>query len=362
VAKHVAAHGGAEAWSKVQTMKLGGDFTAFSLKSPFTLVRKRESQYYLDHIWNGHRVVIGHDGRTTWSDNGFMEQGAVEITGADLAVVVGDLHFSTPLLDYPKNGYKGKLVGPTEFEGLPVVAVELTRPDGATETWYLDPKTWLEVARVSPGSDFGRPMPQRTFFDDFRTVSGLVVPHRVETQWYTRDRVMEVRSIELNAPIDDAMFRLPPPPGMEPLVPLAGAFRVTTSRRDDPQAEFTESQRDAKVEPLLKRALLEERWVTDGTEIVRTLSYDRFRKRYRLTEISSDSKTMDIQEGPLEDGKITLSNLDTGTSLVMFGTTTHQKTIIHDITANAFQIDREVSTDGGKTWFTAAKASYTRAE
>ncbi len=359
-AKHVAARGGAEAWAKVQSMKISGDFTAFSLKNPFTLVRKRDSQYYLDHIWNGHRVVIGNDGKLAWSDNGFADQGAVEMTGADLAVLQGDLHFATPLLDYPKNGYTAKLVGPTEFDGIPAIAVELTRPDGAKETWYLDPTSYLEVARESPGSDFGRAMTQRTFYDDFRKVSGLVVPHRVETQWYTRDRIMEIRSIELNAPVDDALFKLPPPPGMGPVLALAGSFKVAQSRRDDPSAEWTESQRDAKVEPLLHNALLEERYTSDGTEIVRTLSYDRFRQRYRLTEISSDSKTMDIQEGPLAEGKFTLSNLDTGTTLVMFGTTIHQRTLIHDITPEGFQLEREVSTDGGKNWFTGAKATYTR--
>jgi len=360
VAKHITSHGGAEAWSKVQTMKISGDFRAFSLENPFTMVRKRDSQYYMDHIWNGHRVLIGHDGKTTWSDNGFMGQGAVELTGADLAVVQGDLHFATPLLDYPKNGYQAKLVGPTELEGIPTIAVELTRPDGAKETWYLDPTSYLEVARESPGSDFGRAMPQRTFYDDFRKVAGLVVAHHTETQWYTRDRVMEIRSIELNVPVDDALFRLPPPPGMGPVLTLAGSFKVAQSRRDDPAAAWTESQRDAKVEPLLRNSLLEERYVSDGTEIVRTLSYDRFRERYRLTEISSESKTMDVQEGALVDGKITLSNLDTGTTLVMFGSTIHQRTVIHDIKPEGFQLDRDVSTDGGKNWFTGAKATYTR--
>jgi len=361
VAKHVAARGGAEAWAKVQTMKISGNFTAFSLKNSFALVRKRDSQYYLDHVWNGHRVVIGHDGKTAWSDNGFMDQGAVEMTGVDLAVVQGDLHFATPLLDYPKNGYQAKLVGPTEFEGISTIAVELTRPDGAKETWYLDPTSFLEVARESPGSDFGRPMTQRTYYEDFRKVSGLVVPHHTETQWYTRDRVMEIRSIELNTQVDDAMFKLPPPPGMGPVLALAGTFKVALSQRDNPQADWAESQRESKIDALLRRSLLEERFTGEGHDVVRTLSYDRFRERYRLTEISSESRTMDVEEGPLAEGKITLTNVETGTSLEMFGTTIHSRTVFHDIGPDGFQIDRDVSTDGGKTWFTAAKAAYTRA-
>jgi len=360
VAKHVAARGGAEAWAKVQSMKITGNCIAFSLKTPFTMYRKRNQRYYVDHVWNGHRIVIGSDDKTTWSDNAFTDQGPVELSGADLAAAQGELHFVTPLFDYPRNGYQAKLLGPTVLDGNPAIGVELTRPDGAKETWYLDPTTYLEAGRESPGSDFGRPMPLRTYYDDFRKVSGVVVPYRVESQWYTRDRVFEIASIEFNAPVDDALFVLPPPPGMGPVLALVGKFKVALSQRDDPKAAWTESQRESKIEAQLRRALLEERFTADGNEVVRTLSYDRFRKTYRLTEISSESRTMDVEVGPLAEGQLTLSNVDTGTSLDVFGTTIHTKTMIHDITPDGFQIDRDVSTDGGKTWFTAAKAAYTR--
>ena len=363
VAKHVAAHGGAEAWAKIQTMKLTGDCSAFSLTTPFTMYRKRDKDYYVDHTWNGHRIIIGSDGKTIWSDNGFAEgQGATELTGADLAVQQGELWFVTPIFDYPKNGYQATLLGPTELEGVPALALELTRPDGAKEKWYLDPKTYLEMGRESPGSDFGRPMPQRTYYDDFRKVSNVVVPYRVESQWYTRERIFNVKSVELNVPVDDAMFKLPPPPGMAPVMPLVGKFQVATQQRDNPQAPWADGKRDSSVATAIGGALLEERFTADGSDVVRTLSYDRFRKRYRLTEISADTRMMDVEEGELADGKITLSNEKTGTSLEMFGSTIHTKTVIHDITPDGFAIDRDVSTDGGKTWFTASKAVYSRAK
>jgi hypothetical protein len=362
VAKHIAAHGGAEAWAKIQTMKLTGECAAFSLRTPFTMYRKRDKDYYVDHTWNGHRIIIGSDGKTIWSDNAFADQGAVELTGADLAVQQGELWFVTPIFEYPKNGYQATLLGPAELDGVPALALELTRPDGAKEKWYLDPKTYLEMGRESPGSDFGRPMPQRTYYDDFRKVSNVVIPYRVESQWYTRERIFNVKSVELNVPVDDSIFKLPPPPGMGPVTPLVGKFQVATSQRDNPQAPWAEGKRDSSVASAIGGALLEERFSADGSDVVRTLSYDRFRKRYRLTEISTDSRTMDVEEGELADGKITLSNEKTGTTLEMFGTTIHTKTVIHDITPDGFTIDRDVSTDGGKSWFTAAKAVYTRAK
>ena len=78
------------------------------------------------------------------------------------------------------------------MDGIDALVVELTRSNGDVETWYFDPNTHLELARDSKGSDYGRPSNQRTFFDDFREVSGVQIPHYVEKQWYTRNRIWEV--------------------------------------------------------------------------------------------------------------------------------------------------------------------------
>ena len=110
----------------------------------------------------------------------------------------------------PQIGFlDSELLGEVEVEGMPAVGVKITRDDGSEETWYLDPKTYLEMARDCPGSDFGRPMDQRTWFDDFREVDGVKLPFFTETQFYTRHRVMQIESVETNVEIDDALFAMP---------------------------------------------------------------------------------------------------------------------------------------------------------
>ena len=76
IAKHIEAHGGQEKWDAVETMKITGDFTAFSKVAPFTLHRKRETNYHLDHMLGDREVVIGYDGKTAWWDNRWMGEGA----------------------------------------------------------------------------------------------------------------------------------------------------------------------------------------------------------------------------------------------------------------------------------------------
>lgn len=360
VAKHISARGG-DAWARINTIKATGSFTAFSKQAPFTLHKKRGAMYLLTHELNEHPVVIGSDGAKPWMDNAFTEPGAKPLQGADLAALTRDFDFITPFFDIEASGHTVKLIGETEYEGEPAIGIELTRQDGSSETWYLDPETHLEMARRSPGSDFGRPMEQRTVFDDFRRVNGVMIPHFIETQWYTRDRVMQIDELTVNVDIDDAMFRMPAPPGMGPLQSLAGEWDVKVEQRNRPGGEFRESTRTSTIEDRLRGGMFEERFASDGNDTIRWWTYDRFRETYRMVEIDSRMMFIDVQEGPMgDDGKLTVHNFETGTTTHMMGMNIHARSSLADITEDGFLLEQEVSIDGGKSWWVAARSTYTR--
>ena len=360
-AKNVEARGGKAAWDGVETLRLTGTFQAFSKTKPFALHRKGR-KFHMDHHLGDKPVIMGFDGEHAWWDNSWMQPGPQAITGVDRTVFERELDTPNPFFDYAERGHKLELVGEAEVEGQTLIQVDITRADDSKETWYLDPETHLEVFRDSPGSDFGRPMTQRTFFDDFRDVDGVVVPYYTETQWYTRYRVMEVAEVAINGPVADQLFEEPAPPGMENFVDLGGTWDVKLEQRQQPQAPWNESERTSTLELKLGRALLEERFTTgNGAEVIRTLSYDRFRKRHRLTNIDSRTGLMDVQEGTLdEQGKLVVTNLETGTPFEGFGMVFHQRLSFWGESPDAFQMEAETSMDGGESWFVSAKATYTR--
>jgi outer membrane lipoprotein-sorting protein len=362
IAKHVEAHGG-DAWDAIDSMKITGSFTAFSQVSPFTLHRKKENKYHLDSLHNNRTYIVGYDGETLWWNNEMMQQGAKKVTGGpDHAALIREVDFTTPFRGYKEKGYTAKLLGETDYEGMPAVGLELTRPDESVETWYLDPDTYLAMARTSPGSDFGRPMTQRTVFDDYREVSGVQIPYLTETQWYTRNRVMMVENVEINVAIDDAIFLLPAPTGMGPFQSMEGTWEVVLSQRPGPQADWSDSEMISTIESHLAGAMMEETFTTArGTDIIRTLSYDVFKEGYRVTEINSQSNQMDILEGTMsEDGRLTVSNLETGTPTLQGGFTIHGRTSIFNITEDGFEMEQEYTLDGGENWVHYAKSSYKR--
>jgi hypothetical protein len=361
IAKHIEARGGRENWEKIRSLRLTGDYTAFSKVEPFTLTRARDNSYVLDTKMNDRVVIIGYDGETTWWDNHWFKEGAQRTTGIDAEVARGDAHFVNPLFNFEALGMKAEFLGDTEYEGMPAVGIKLTRSDESEEVWYLDPDTYLEYARTSPGSDFGQPRTQRTFFDDFREVEGVMIPFHVETQWYTRDRVMSVEKAEVNIDVDLSYFSMPAPEGMADLLHMAGEWKVAVAQRNQPGAPLEESEREVTIESAMDGRLLSSSYSTaDGEDVTWTLSYDTFRKTYRLTEMSGASGYMDVEEGAFDDaGKLTLSNVVTELPYLVADMTVFSRFSVSGLSPDGFKIEREASIDGGESWFVAAEEVYT---
>lgn len=367
IGRHVAARGG-DAWASIRTIRMTGNFTAFSKTAPFTLHRRRGdgsrgARYHIDHVQGDKRVVIGYDGAVAWWENPWSGLAwPHRITGLDFQVLMQDVDFVDALFDHEDMGYEVELVGRVDFEGREVIRIDLTRPGGAQESWYLDPETYLEVARDATGSELGgQAFPQRTVYDDFRDVGGVKIPFYVETDWYARHRVMEVAEVELNADVDDALFAMPTPPGMGELLRLVGAWDVKIESRPQPGLPWQERRGTAEIRSLLDGALVEERLLTaGGGETLSTVSYDSMRERYRWTRIDNQTLYQDVEEGTMNDGRLAVSNVDTGTPLEIMGLKFHQRSTLSATTGDGFLVEQELSANGGQNWFLAAKLTYTR--
>ncbi len=94
--------------------------------------------------------------------------------------------------------------------------------------------------------------------------------------------------------------------------------------------------------------------------IKRQCSYDRFRDVFRVVIFDSLTSHSNILEGRLEDGRLTATNLDTGTTWEAKGQTYHMRERVYEVKPDRFKVDQELSTDGGKTWIAFARFDYRR--
>ncbi len=367
--KHIEARGGLDAWAKIHNLKATGTYTGFSKMSPFTLHRERVGEstdtiakYHLDYVLDGRPVTVGFDGEIPWWINLWNQiPWSQRIGGQDLKVLMQDVDFESPFFHYQEKGYQVELLDEGDLDGQKALRIQLTRPDESVETWYLDPETYLELGYDAEGSDFGRPAPQRAFIEDFREVNGVMIPHYVEKQWYTRLRIMEIEAVETNLEIDDDLFRMPLPGEMGLMRSMVGTWNVGAEQRQSPEAPWQEVEMVSTIAAKMSGGLLEETFVSpQGIQVLRSFTYDRFKERYRLTQVNSFTSHLDVQEGTFEDGRLTVSNGETDTSWQGFGRTFHQRLSFFDITPDSFKLEAEQSVDGGENWFVNQKATYTR--
>jgi hypothetical protein len=86
--------------------------------------------------------------------------------------------------------------------------LKVTRKDGAEETWYLDPSSYLEMARFDRTLDLPDPKDRWTYYSDFRPVDGLVIPHHQEQEYSIRNVSLTVEKVQINPEIDPGRFEM----------------------------------------------------------------------------------------------------------------------------------------------------------
>jgi hypothetical protein len=219
VENHIEARGGRERWEDVDALELRGVYAAFSEQSDFTLVRRRGNEYRLDFEMLGGPAIRARGPEGPWWQHALLQPEPARVTeGVYEPMLERESLFGPLLLDYQEKGVEVKLAGTGEINGRATIALEVTLPGGAQETWHLDTQTYLEVAIDSQVHDYTQaegPIAQRAFYTDFREVDGILFPFRVDLEFGARLEEMRVSEVRVNPEIDAARLQAPPLPPAE---------------------------------------------------------------------------------------------------------------------------------------------------
>ncbi|HAF29780.1 MAG TPA: hypothetical protein DCG75_12110 [Bacteroidales bacterium] len=364
IAKHIAAHGGAEKWDKLESVKINGQFTGFSEVKDFFSVKTSSGSYYSEYYLGQHKLIEGFDGKEGWTIDPWQEiLFPRKINLAEKNVLMQKAEFFTPFYKYNERGNKVEYVGKENIDGIDAFVLKLTRVNGKTETWYLNSETYLEYKCESDWIDFARGLPSESYFDDFRTIDGLVIPFYIERTFWQRNRVTVIENIELNPEINKSIFEFPKSKEIEKLEFMSGEWDVKvdvwSGRRGDWfNVGSTSSKIDFEAVNRLRENISYE--VTFPMTKILNYTYSLSTGRYKLAVFNDLYSEIDIFEGDFNNGELILDNTN-----VNFGSTAKedsQKTqyTISKADDGSFSIVEKVSTDDGKSWNPAEKFTYTQ--
>lgn len=222
LAKNYAARGGLDKIRAVKSIVITGRLEAGpGVEAPFTIRLKRPNRLAMEFTAQGMTAKQVYDGKSGWQIMPFNGQiDPQPMSSDDLKDAEEQADMDGPLVDYKKKGNQIELVGKEDVDGSSAYKLKVTLKNGDVQYQYLDAASFLEVKEEGKRTVQGAERDIATKVGDYKEVQGLYFPFTQESSIKdtpTRQRVT-VENIELNVPVDDAIFKMP-----EPVAPPADA-------------------------------------------------------------------------------------------------------------------------------------------
>lgn len=213
VARYVAARGGAERIRTLESLRLTGTISpAPGQAGPFRLELKRPGKMRVEMSVQGVTLTQATDGRAAWVIAPMMGAGGAVLLPPDEAAGLQDqADLEGPLVNWAAKGNKVELLGRETRFGGEAFRLKVKLRSGDVRYVYIDRQTWRQVAEEGE-----RPSPRglvlvETRLSDHRMVDGLLVPFVLETSAGAGERQrVALETVEVNPPLDDARFAVPP--------------------------------------------------------------------------------------------------------------------------------------------------------
>jgi len=365
IEKHIEAHGGAENWNKVDALKVTAKFTAFSLEKDFSCVKTKDGSYFANLYLGEVNVIEAFDGKSGWTIDPWQEiYHARKLNSIEDNVVLQKAEYFTPFYNYQEKGHVVEYTGKEMIDGIEMFALKLTRENGHIETWYLNTETYLEYLCTSDWVDFAYPAPSEVYFDDFRTVEGLVLPFFTDRTFWQRSRILQIEHIEINPVIDKDLFAMPSREEMKKLDFLIGDWDVNV-KTWTPRGSWYDLGNTTSSFHLASPNMLQENIAYERIFLfskVISYTYNDSRDNYRISEYNELSTSMNVYEGNFSDTAFIYDNTKVIFGDTLSAATGHFQYSIYNMENDGFVIERKRSPDNGTTWEPGDKFTYTRSE
>ncbi len=364
IEKHIEAVGGIDNYKKLESLRINGRFTAFSLVKPYEMIWLKPGKYYMEYSLGKHDVIEAFNGKQGWVIDPWQEITFPRKANAtEENVYTQKATLVSPFLKFTEGEISVEYLGEDDTNGEDTYILKVTKPGNYVETWYLSTDTYLPVKYNSVWVDFARPSDAETFFDDFRSVGGVKIPHYIERTFGQRHRVTEIESVEIN-PEDVCKDKLTMPrcEHMEMLSFLEGDYSVeyfVRTRADQwHQLDKTSSKiRFTDLNKLTEKISYERFLVFDR---VNTFHYSSANEKYVFTMYQGHGSDMSFFLGEFVDDKLVFESTKLQTEKTSENPSPIYRHIYSDITDNGFTLVVKWSNDNGETFRKGDKFVYTK--
>jgi len=225
IAKNIQARGGLDKLKSVQSIKSTGTMAMGpGMEAPGLLVQKRGNLARLEFTIQGLTMVQAYDGKNGWQIMPFTGKKDPELMSADEVKEIEETaDIDGPLVDYKSKGHQVELLGKEKMEGTDVYKLKVTLKNGDVQTVYLDADSFLEIKEETKRTVRGSEQVVESSIGDYKEVNGIIFPFAEESglKGSEEKEKLTITKIELNVPVDESIFKMPPPAPAAPVKPEA---------------------------------------------------------------------------------------------------------------------------------------------
>jgi hypothetical protein len=224
IARNIEARGGLEKLKAIRTIRAegtrrggggggGGGGRGGGSEMAYLQITTRSGGLRSEASTQGLTQVRAYDGKEGWTVQPFRGRREPEKLSADAVKEMAyDADIDGPLVDYKAKGNKVEYLGIEDVDGTGAHKLKVTRASGDVDFVFLDPDYFLEIRRLSQHRLRGAEVETETDYGEYEKVQGVFLPFSIETGAKGSKEKLQslaISRIEVNTPVDDAIFRFP---------------------------------------------------------------------------------------------------------------------------------------------------------
>jgi len=204
--QYLKAGGGSKAISRLQTLSIDGSVAASGDAAPgtYTFKVKRPNRFYTEIRANGDTLIESYNGKSSWHEVANGEVGT--LLGHDaVEMEIASQYYNARLESLAKRKVGAAYKGESPVHGRAAQEVELTYPTGVQWHVFFDAQSHLIVEEKAQIAG----IPREIYYDDYREVSGVKVPHKIELKRGNDTYSISVTRVAVNETIGERVFDFP---------------------------------------------------------------------------------------------------------------------------------------------------------
>jgi outer membrane lipoprotein-sorting protein len=199
---------GQENLLKVKTLHAKGKALQMGMEFPFEMMNKRPDKLKTVVEVQGSQIIQVYDGESVWTINPMSgSPDPVDVTGPQADALIENADMDGQLWNWKEKGHQLELEGTEEIDDVEMYVLKLTKKNGNTDYYYLDPDSYLVPKMKSVVNNEGSEMEVEVSMSNFQEVNGYIMPFTME-QFMNGQSLVTITfdEVKFDEEMDDAVF------------------------------------------------------------------------------------------------------------------------------------------------------------